>query len=115
MYTNLGRLEHPNPDQPLSEKARKLYRKADAAYGQPLPAFADVRERSRIQQLNERAMVAVILGNKEDFKEHFTKGALGSKAINSDVRLLEVRNAWRAACKRWKGEDDVQKMDELLD
>ena len=60
-------------------------------------------------------MVAVVLGNKEGFKEYFTKGALGSKALESEKRLLEARKAWRAACKRWLGEGDVQNMDELLD
>ena len=46
VYRNLGRLEHPDPDRPLSEEARKLYEKADAAFGQPLPVLADVRERA---------------------------------------------------------------------
>jgi tetratricopeptide (TPR) repeat protein len=112
VYMNLGKLEHPDPDQPLSEKARKLYEKADAAFGQP---FTDIAERLRLQNINDRAVIAVILGDKEKFKKYIEKGANGAKAIDSDVRLLEAKKAWRAACKRWRSEDDVQNMDELFD
>jgi hypothetical protein len=115
VYRNLGKLETPDPDKPLSKNARLRYENADATYGQLLPEFTDVTERIRIQSLIGRAEVAVILGNKEGFKEYFTVGALRAKTLDSDARLLEARKAWRTACKRWQGEDDVQKMDELLD
>jgi DNA-binding XRE family transcriptional regulator len=115
IYVNLGNLRNPDPDQPPSREARSLYEQADAAYGQPLPALADVRERGRIQNLNEQAVVAIRLGSKEKFVDYFTQGAKGSKALKSDARLLEAKKAWRLARKRWPDEDDVQNLDELLD
>jgi len=115
MYVNLGKLNAPDPSQPLSKEARLLYEKADASYGQPLPEFADVRERSRIQSTIARAEIAIRLGNKENFRTFLIDGAKRAKKINSDQRLREAKKAWRLATKRWSGEDDVQNLDELFD
>jgi hypothetical protein len=79
-----------------------------------LPSTIIAPERYKVQIINYQAMAAVGARNMEEFMHYLLVGVAGAKALGSEKRWQEAIANWRAARKRWPGEDKIPKLADAL-
>src|SRR5579859_1102368 len=93
-------------------KAESWYKKANVSLGEKLPAgLATLLARA----INEQALIALKLGNKEDFILYVKEGVLRAKATGSKKLEYGAKRNLQEGKQRWKHERDVLELDELFD
>ncbi|HEU5375734.1 MAG TPA: hypothetical protein VFV38_09865, partial [Ktedonobacteraceae bacterium] len=73
-----------------------------------------VPERFRLEAINQKALVAVRLGDLEQFMDLSLQGIQGAKALQSEKRRQEIIANWKEARKVWPREPHILELADAL-
>jgi DNA-binding SARP family transcriptional activator len=79
-----------------------------------IPPSAFVSDRISAEIVNQRALVAIELGDMEMFKTYLIEGAQRAKELGSEKRRWEVIKNWKTARQQWPHEKRVSDLADLL-
>lgn len=80
-----------------------------------LPKTVIVSERIRLEIINQQALAALKMGNKEDFERYLIAGVQGAKALGSSKRKREAATIYREARQGvWSNEPSVKDLADLF-
>ncbi|MGH2481364.1 MAG: hypothetical protein ACRDHW_17055, partial [Ktedonobacteraceae bacterium] len=73
-----------------------------------------VPERLRLEAVNQKALIALRLGDLEQFRDLSIRGVQGAKEMKSEKRRQEVIANWKEARKVWPHEPQVLELADVL-